>query len=719
LQQQNSAAKLINVAGRQRMLSQRISKLTLSIYDSFVQNEVPGYDRFDSLQKLVASFEHIHYYLIKENQSEWKSEAIDSLLNNNTQYLKQITEPCIALVKSRDFQTCKQAMEQVGKADLPFLLKMEKIVSTFQMETEDKLKTLKQHALILGITATVIFIAGFVFIILPVVVQLQFKNQKLMDANSELATSEEEIRSNLDQIHLLQTNLEVRQRQYQSLIDDATDMIYELNEEGKFSFINPVLETKTGFAKEELLGKYYWDLVCQEDVDRIISFYNDQRKKGQEVSYTEFRMETKSGKMIWIGQNVRMFYNKKWVYKISVVARDITKIKDAEVALQESKQKAEKATLAKSQFLGMMSHEIRTPMNGIIGLTNILMAEKPRPDQLENLNLLKFSCDNLLTIINDILDFSKIESGKMELESAPMNISEIIHNCQKLFIEQARSKGLDLKLDLDGQLPAFVSGDPVRLGQILNNLIGNAIKFTERGFVEISMRVLEKQGKEHRIQFAVKDSGIGIPPDKIEFIFEDFSQAATDTTRKFGGTGLGLSIAKKLSNLMGGEIKITSELGVGSEFSFELNLREITPVLSAPVADEESIPRHQGTKLLLVEDNKVNQVVAINFLQRWGVGTAIAENGEEAVEKLESMTFDLVLMDIHMPVMDGYEATKVIRAKFNPYFKKLPIIALTADVSPEIQRKILDAGMTDVMSKPFKPGELKAILEKYIPEFKS
>jgi CheY-like chemotaxis protein/two-component sensor histidine kinase len=363
----------------------------------------------------------------------------------------------------------------------------------------------------------------------------------------------------------------------------------------------------------------------------------------------------------------------------------------------------------------MMSHEIRTPMNAIIGLTNILMQEGPREDQFESLKLLKFSGDNLLTIINDILDFSKIEAGKIEMENIDFNLFELVSNTKLMLQQRALDKGIDLHVDFDASIPHVVKGDQVRIGQIITNLVSNAIKFTDKGYVELSVEPKEARNDKLVILFKVKDTGIGIEEDKVKRIFESFSQARTDTTRKFGGTGLGLSISKRLLNLMGSEIQVVSKYGEGSEFFFSLQL-EKGKTTSPENAIAKNTPRDfkdLNIKVLLVDDNRVNQIVASNFLKKWGVKVNVTDNGKSSVEMIQDKSYQLVLMDLQMPGMDGYEATRAIRAMEDSYFKDIPIIALTAEAMVEIKQQAFAAGMNDFITKPFQPGELQSIIGQH------
>ncbi|MDB4901416.1 MAG: response regulator [Mucilaginibacter sp.] len=396
------------------------------------------------------------------------------------------------------------------------------------------------------------------------------------------------------------------------------------------------------------------------------------------------------------------------IHIIGFLQDQISKAKELEAQLILSKDLAERAATAKSQFLSTMSHEIRTPMNAVIGFTHLLLQLDPRPEQTEYLKLLKFSAENLLVLINDILDFSKIEAGKIEFEEADFQIKELISNVRLALLQKAKEKDIGLKLLIDEELPNVVKGDPVRLGQILTNLISNAVKFTKEGKVTIIASLHEKLDDHTIIDFEVTDTGIGIAADKLENIFESFTQGAAETTRQYGGTGLGLTITKRLLGLMGSEIKVKSELGKGSVFYFRLSLKNgstkfITDSFSQPLVEQKSL---KGVKILIVEDNQINVILAKQFMKMWDIECDVAENGNIALTLVQTNDYQIVLMDLQMPEMDGYETTIAIRELSGEKFKKLPIIALTASAMLDIKDRAFVVGMNDYISKPFNPNDL-------------
>lgn len=378
---------------------------------------------------------------------------------------------------------------------------------------------------------------------------------------------------------------------------------------------------------------------------------------------------------------------------------------------QKEKEVAERTANLKQQFMANMSHEIRTPMNAIVGMTRLLQSKDPRPEQLRYLNAIRQSADNLLVIINDILDLSKIEAGKIVIEQTDFRFTEVLRSTSDMLLIKAEEKGLALKTSIDPDIPAWLTGDPTRIGQILVNLVGNAIKFTEHGSVEINAQLVNHTGRQFVIRLDVTDTGIGIAPDYVGKIFESFTQAGTDTARKYGGTGLGLTISKQLATLMKGDITVQSELGKGTTFTVVLPLDEADP--QKEHKEEESIDMSafgalMKAKILLVEDNEFNRMVAEDTLQEIlpGVVVDIAVDGREAVERVEKEHYDIVLMDIQMPVMDGIVATRKIRTELPAPAKDVRIIAMTANVLQEDVKHYFEVGMNAYVAKPFKTEEL-------------
>lgn len=383
-------------------------------------------------------------------------------------------------------------------------------------------------------------------------------------------------------------------------------------------------------------------------------------------------------------------------------------------SLKAARAQAEQALKTKSEFLSIMSHEIRTPLNGVIGMAHALMKKRPGENQKKELDVMLFSAKNLLSIVNDILDFNKIEAGKIQFDPAPSNLDEIAENIVRSFSSFAAEKGIELRLQTDPSLNVLVMLDPTRLSQVLTNLVHNAIKFTEKGSVQLVTEVKERSAEYITVTIRVVDTGIGITYDKQQKIFDQFTQADTTTTRSFGGTGLGLSISKSLLEMQGCRLLVNSHPGKGSAFYFTQTFKIAGPVITGSNGSKTKKPVNEtplmGYHLLMAEDNEFNVMVALNFLENWGATVDVAENGRQAIEKFDPKNHKLILMDLHMPEIDGYQATRRLRKDgYN-----VPIIALTASSQPDDDYKIRDCGANDVVIKPFEPEDLLTAILRHV-----
>jgi signal transduction histidine kinase/ActR/RegA family two-component response regulator len=380
--------------------------------------------------------------------------------------------------------------------------------------------------------------------------------------------------------------------------------------------------------------------------------------------------------------------------------------------------RAEQSAEAKSEFLSTMSHEIRTPINGVIGIANLLKDEDLTPRQKEYVDILGTSSKHLYSLITDILDFSKIETGKVEFDRTSFNLHSLCHSVFHVFKISAQEKNLSFSYQPDQSVHNSIYGDSVRLSQIITNLLSNAIKFTKKGGVVFSYRLLSKTANSNTIEFSVKDTGIGIKEEEKEKIFQGFSQANKSISTQFGGTGLGLIISKKLIEMQGGKINMKSEYGLGTEFTFYLTFEThaFNNTVEA-ISNGDGIKKNRnvlnGMKILVAEDNNINVLVISRFLEKWGINFKVVNNGLEVLALIDTEDFDLILMDLHMPKMDGEEATAEIRKMTSKKISKIPIIALTANASVDTQQKLLSNGFTNYISKPFNPDNLFRLLKKY------
>ncbi len=483
------------------------------------------------------------------------------------------------------------------------------------------------------------------------------------------------------------------------------------------------LDVKLNYVNSSFIRLLGYDNY-EEVIGKDIRVFLDNPKKGKEIldsieSINHWHGETllykKDGSLLDCHVTVNKIYSEEEEQiGIMISFMDISKRKKTEQELLTAKKEAEKASMAKSNFLANMSHEIRTPINGIQGFLYLLENTKVDKEQMKYINYIKVSTETLLTVINDILDVSKIEAGKLVFENITFNLYDILKETFVPFTELAKNKGLSLSLNINDDVPKFVSGDPTRLKQVIINLLSNAIKFTNQGFVELTVGLEIKTANNYNIQFTVKDSGIGMNQETLNSIFTPFSQADASSTRKYGGTGLGLTICKSIVELMGGKIAVESQENKGSTFTFNVILKEVKKnniIISKN--NDEKIEIEQGNylKVLLVEDNEINRSFLTMFFEMNKIHCDIVVNGREAVEACSKAKYDIVFMDCLMPVMDGYEATQKIRSLENGHHPI--IIAMTACAMKGDIEKCLAVGMDDYLGKPIDFKQLTEMINKY------
>lgn len=490
---------------------------------------------------------------------------------------------------------------------------------------------------------------------------------------------------------------------YKAVVEDGSDIIFIVDFDGNILYHNASVHETLGYRAKSLIGKSFFDFILPSSLEDFKSNFKQTQKRAY-TEKVEFQFLCKDRTYRFLEFNAINLKNKEGLPGLILDCRDITQRKDDAVELL-------RAQKAKEQFLANISHEIRTPINGIAGIAGLLSKNQNPEEREMYLNAIRHSSENLKVIINDILDLAAIDSGKLKFEKIAFNLKDLLPSLISTFTYQAREKNLALHYTIDESLNKILLGDPVRLNQVLINLISNAVKFTHTGAIHVKCEMERLHKGICHVRISVKDTGVGIPAEKLNTIFESFSQADESVTRRYGGSGLGLTIARQLVELQNGRIEVQSQEHIGSTFTVHIPYAVGSTRVSKQtphIANHVDVTT-RNVRVLLVEDNDINRLYAKSILQTWKCNTDIAENGLIAIEKLKSNTYDVILMDVQMPVMDGYEATKAIRMMPQPG-GSTPIVALTANATKIDVEKCLVAGMNDYLSKPFTPEDLYEML---------
>lgn len=529
-----------------------------------------------------------------------------------------------------------------------------------------------------------------------------------------------------EELQRAKQKLSENEARFSKVIDTSPDAMIIIDAQGRVQEWNRQAEHLFGYTKAEILGNPLHNLALPDNIREQFAGSTEHLLESLDRAVTqqkryELTGQHKSGRSFPMEVSVTSFEVEKNAL-FGLFLRDITERKEAEASLIHAKQVAEKARLAEQQFLANMSHEIRTPMNAVIGMTHLLYDTQPTEDQRDLLDSIKFSADTLMEILNNILDLSKIEAGELELDVRTFHLPTLLRSLHVSTELKLRNTSVKMVTQVDPRIQEYVRGDRTLLNQVLTNLLSNAVKFTDEGEVRLEVQVLKQTTDAYFLEFKVIDTGIGIPPEKQEMIFLDFKQVDSVETPKKAGTGLGLAIVKRLLSLMGSLIELDSTPGQGSTFSFQLKLpiHQTSQVLSAKGHAGEKPekmavdPALRGVRALVVEDNPMNQKLISRILESWKVRYEVANNGKEALKTMAKQPYDFVLMDLHMPQMDGIETTHHIRHWEGNPNQQVPIIALTAAAILDEKKAAIAAGMNDFMTKPFSPAMLEKMVEKWV-----
>ncbi len=561
------------------------------------------------------------------------------------------------------------------------------------------------------------------------------ENASLVEAGGDEAAFIEGTFVDVTDVKHAQEALRESEGKYRSLVSNIPDVAWTADAHYNYVFISKNIQRISGYSLAEVYERganLYLACLHPDDTPKVTKAFQALFAEGKAYD-VECRVRRKDGEWIWVHDRAFTTYDKNGVRYADGLLSDITQRKRAEEELHRAKIAAETASRAKSEFLAVMSHEIRTPMNGIIGMTDLALDTELTSEQREYLGIVRESADALLTLIDDILDFSRIEAGKLRLDLDQFDLRDTLDGAIKALAVRARQKGLKLVCHIPADVPVSLLGDSGRLRQVVLNLVGNAIKFTDRGEVALTVRLASQSAEEVELHFSVADSGIGIPPEQQQRIFDAFAQADSSATRKYGGAGLGLSISSRLVGMMNGRVWVESEVAKGSTFHFtarfslppgrapwraantETRLRGLPRMApgTAP-GPQPTFKTPKNLRVLLAEDNRVNQVLVMHLLDRQGHSVTLAANGREVIRAFERADFDLVLMDIQMPEMDGFEATAAIREKERVGGAHVPIIALTAHAMKGDRERCLAAGMDGYIAKPIRESELQEVIESVL-----